>query len=99
MFYTLLALEKERHGYGVMQEISRLTQGSVVVGAGTLYTLLARFEREGLIMATRERDKRKYYQITPAGQEVLAQEYTRLKRQVADWERIHNNGESEQGRS
>lgn len=98
MFYVLLTLDQERHGYGVMQEITRLTQGRVAVGAGTLYTLLSRFEHEGLIKATGERENRKYYCMTPAGREVLAQEYARLRRQIADWERVRDgNKDGETG--
>ena len=45
MFYVLLSLREERHGYGIMQAITELTGGRVSVGAGTLYALLERFER------------------------------------------------------
>ena len=94
VFYILLALDEERHGYGVMQEITRLTRGRVAVGAGTLYTLLARFEREGLIEATGERENRKYYRMTRAGREILEQEYARLCRQTGDWERVFGGAEA-----
>ena len=43
MFYVLLALRQERHGYGIMQAITALTKGRVNIGAGTLYALLERF--------------------------------------------------------
>lgn len=36
MFYVLLSLREERHGYGIMQAITELTAGRVSVGAGTL---------------------------------------------------------------
>ena len=36
MYYVLLSLREERHGYGVMQYISALTEGRLGVGAGTL---------------------------------------------------------------
>lgn len=61
MFYVLLALRQERHGYGIMQAITALTNGRVNIGAGTLYALLERFEGEGFITFTRMEDKRKYY--------------------------------------
>ena len=47
MFYVLLSLREERHGYGIMQAITELTGGRVSVGAGTLYALLERFEKDG----------------------------------------------------
>lgn len=88
MVYVLLALDRERHGYGVMQAITELTGGRVQVGAGTLYALLERFEREGLIRLTRVADNRKYYELTGEGRETLRTEYQRLRRQTADMERI-----------
>ena len=80
MYYVLLALRKERHGYAVMQAISALTGGRVGGGAGTLYALLERFEKDGLIRFMREEEKRKLYQITPLGQEVLGLEMKRIAR-------------------
>ena len=88
MFYVLLSLRQERHGYGIMQDIAQLTDGRVNVGAGTLYALLERFEKDGLILHTRVEDKRKYYQITEEGDRVLQTEYERIRRQAADMERV-----------
>ena len=48
MYYVLLALTEERHGYGIMQDTAALTGGRVIIGAGTLYALLSRFEADGL---------------------------------------------------
>lgn len=84
MYYVLLALTQERHGYGIMQYISCLTQGQVTVGAGTLYALLSRFEEEGLISLTDTQEGRKYYRLTREGEQTLRGEYLRLRRQVAD---------------
>ena len=84
MYYILLSLTQERHGYGIMQDIAQRTSGRVSVGAGTLYALLARFEEEGLIALSDTRDGRKYYTLTPEGRQVLEQEYDRLRQQVAD---------------
>lgn len=84
MYYVLLALTEERHGYGIMQYANQLTNGRVNIGAGTLYALLARFEKEGLIRSTKEEENRKYYQLTNEGRKVLEEEFDRLRRQVAD---------------
>lgn len=35
MYYVLLALTEERHGYGIMQVTAQLTNGRVNIGAGT----------------------------------------------------------------
>lgn len=88
MYYVLLALREERHGYGVMQYISELTQGRVTVGAGTLYALLDRFEGDGLIRRTAEADKRKYYRLTSEGDQALRTEYERIRRQAEDMDRV-----------
>ncbi|HIY22337.1 MAG TPA: PadR family transcriptional regulator [Candidatus Flavonifractor merdigallinarum] len=88
MFYVLLSLRQERHGYGVMQDIAQLTQGRVKVGAGTLYALLERFEKDGLIVHTRVEEKRKYYHITAEGERILQAEYERIRRQAADMEAV-----------
>lgn len=86
MFYVLLALRQERHGYGIMQAITARTGGRVSVGAGTLYALLERFEKDGLICRTREEDNRKYYRLTSEGEQVLLGEYQRIRQQAADME-------------
>ena len=92
MFYVLLALREERHGYGVMQYAAALTGGRVSIGAGTLYALLARFEEEKLILPLGERENRKYYKLTDEGLRVLTEEYHRLRRQVADGARVLEGG-------
>ncbi len=92
MFYVLLSLTQERHGYGVMQFTDPLTNGRVTVGAGTLYALLSRFEQEGLIRLTREWEGRKYYALTDEGRRVLEEEYLRLQRLVRDGEDILKGG-------
>ena len=85
MYYVLLSLlEEPRHGYGIMQYVSRLTDGRVDIGAGTLYALLERFEREGLITLLEHQEGRKYYTISPKGREVLPAAHERLRRLVAD---------------
>ncbi len=84
MYYILLALTEERHGYGIMQYANQLTNGRVSIGAGTLYALLSRFEKEKLIYATKEEENRKYYLLTDLGRKTLEDEFDRLRRQVAD---------------
>lgn len=88
MYYVLLSLTQERHGYGIMQYVSELTRGRVTIGAGTLYALLSRFEEEGLISLTRTLEGRKYYQLTTEGEQTLQGEYDRLRRQVQDGARL-----------
>lgn len=84
MYYILLSLLTPRHGYGIMQHIQELTQGRVKVGAGTLYALLSRFEKENLIESLPANEGKKPYQLTAEGLEVLNNEHQRLLKQVAD---------------
>ena len=37
LFYILLSVRRPNHGYGIIQEVERLTEGRVVLGPGTLY--------------------------------------------------------------
>ena len=94
MFYVLLSLRRERHGYGIMQAITEMTGGRVSVGAGTLDALLGRVEKNGLIPLTRAEENRKQYQVTEAGEQALEAEYQRIRQQAADWERIMKGEES-----
>lgn len=84
MFYILLALLHPGHGYGMMQRIRELSRGRLVMGPGTLYGVLTRMKKDGLIRLAGEEDRRKNYEITDAGREALRLEYERLKQLVRD---------------
>ncbi|KUO53422.1 MAG: PadR family transcriptional regulator [Desulfitibacter sp. BRH_c19] len=79
MYYILLTLTTPRHGYDIMQTVSDLTNSRVKVGAGTLYSLLSRFEKEKVILQVSDDGRRKTYTITDKGREILGSEYTRLQ--------------------
>lgn len=84
MYYILLALRRPGHGYGMMRRVRELSGGRLEMGPGTLYGVLSRMCREGLIVFTGEEGRRKNYALTPAGREALEAEYARLKRLVED---------------
>lgn len=84
MYYILLALSEPQHGYGIMQEVERRTEGRVKIGAGTLYNLLSRFEEESIIKQVSEENRRKTYTLTDKGLTILRDEYQRLKQLVFD---------------
>lgn len=85
MYYLLLALHEPGHGYAIMERVREMTDGWLQIGPGTLYTLLGRFETEGLIRLNYSEDKtRKIYSLTDLGRQMLEQEYERLRRLVAD---------------
>ena len=58
MFYILLALLKPGHGYGMMQRILELSGGRIHMGPGTLYGVLTRMRKEGLILLDSEENRR-----------------------------------------
>lgn len=84
MFYILLALLHPGHGYGMMQRIRELSGGRLEMGPGTLYGVLTRMKKEGLIVLNGEQERRKNYAITDAGRRALRQEYRRLQLMVRD---------------
>lgn len=84
MYYTLLALTDECCGVDIMEKIRRLSHGRVVVGPGTLYAMLAKFEEKGIIRLTASEGRRKTYVITDTGKEELLKEFHRLKTMVSD---------------
>ena len=87
MFQVLLALaDGEKHGYAIIKEVARRTEGRVRLRAGTLYTLLQRFDNDGLIEESVERpdpalddERRRYYRLTDRGRAVALAETARLE--------------------
>ena len=87
MFYILLCLTREQCGVDIMERVREMTEGRVVIGPGTLYSLLESFQQEGLIRETKVEGRRRSYRITPLGRERLDQERRRLERQLEDYGR------------
>ena len=79
-FYILFCLQTPQHGYGISQQVKRLTGGAVTIGAGTMYGTLSKMEKDGLIRFFSEEDKRRLYQLTDLGREVLETEIKRIER-------------------
>jgi len=88
MYYILLSLCTECCGVDVMAKVNEISEGRVTVGPGTLYTMLSKFEEMGIVKKTREENRKKWYVITDTGKELLWKEQERLKRQIADGEKI-----------
>jgi DNA-binding PadR family transcriptional regulator len=86
VLHILLALaDGEKHGYGIMQEVTRLTDGEIKMGPGTLYGSIKRMLEAGLIEESDERpdpelddERRRYYRITAFGEKVARAEARRL---------------------
>ena len=79
-FYILFCLQTPQHGYGISQQVKKLTGGAVNISAGTMYGALSKMEADGLISFCREEEKRKLYQVTTLGREILETEIRRIER-------------------
>lgn len=84
MYYILLALTEECCGVDIMEKVKSISHGRVLVGPGTLYAMLAKFEENGVIKLTASEGRRKSYVITDKGRDMLKEEYNRLKTMVED---------------
>jgi DNA-binding PadR family transcriptional regulator len=90
-FEILLALaDGERHGYSIMREVERRSEGAVTLHPGTLYRALARLLESGLIDELDERpdpahddERRRYYRMSERGLAVARAEALRLESQLA----------------
>ncbi len=88
MFHVLVALaDGQTHGYAIMKEVERLTDGAVRLSTGTLYGIIKRLLAEGLIRegTTRGADaaRRRSYDLTPFGRDVARAEAGRLEHTLA----------------
>jgi DNA-binding PadR family transcriptional regulator len=78
-FHILLALaEGPCHGYGIMKEVERESNGDVRLEIGSLYRLLARMLDAGLIEEVEGDERRRYYRLSRVGRRVLKGEAERL---------------------
>lgn len=90
VYHILLALsDGARHGYGILQEVSRRTDGAVALRTGTMYTAIKRLLEQGLLQETEERpdpeyddERRRYYRLTELGGAVVTAEARRLRAMV-----------------
>jgi len=68
----------EAYGYQIIQRVQRLSKGQIELTTGTLYPHLHRMEADGLVQSewkeVPDAPRRKYYRLTPVGQEALALE-------------------------
>lgn len=91
VFHVLVALASgEKHGYAILKDIRRRSDGRVSLNVGTLYGVLKRLEQDGLIEESDERpdpalddERRRYYRITGDGDAVARAEVQRMQSAVA----------------
>lgn len=92
LFYILLAVRTPNHGYGIIQEITEMTEGRLTLGPGTLYGAINSMLSKGwirLFSEDKESRKKKEYLITEQGKDIFAEEVNRLH------ELIENAGKME----
>jgi DNA-binding PadR family transcriptional regulator len=85
--HVLLAIgPEERHGYAIMREIARMTEGATQLGPGGVYTTIRHLLDDGLIEESDERpdvelddQRRRYYRLTGLGRAVATAEVRRLE--------------------
>jgi DNA-binding PadR family transcriptional regulator len=90
--HILLALAADDlHGYAIMQEVARQSEGQYKLGPGTLYDNLQRLTEQGLIRETStgkqtdgDDSRRRYYRLNALGRRVLSAEITRLESVVRE---------------
>ena|SRR5579864_3855695 len=87
--HILLALAGEDlHGYAIMQQVSRQSEGRCKLGPGTLYDNLQRLVEQGIVQEASRKSvqdsRRRYYRLTALGRGVLAAEISRLESMIRD---------------
>jgi PadR family transcriptional regulator PadR len=83
-FLTLIALAGGRaHGYGLLREVESVSGGRVRLQVGSLYAVLERLQREGLVAIDGEEVHggrlRRYFVLTDEGRGALEREVDRLE--------------------
>ena len=94
VFYILLALYTPMHGYGIMQFVKELSAGRVNLGPGTLYGAINTLLEKNWIKAVPSStdSRKKEYEITPIGRQVIHDELERLQTLVQHGFKITGRG-------
>ena len=86
MLIMLAIGPEERHGYAIMREVTRITDGATKLGPGAVYTTIRRLLQDGLIEEVDERpdpemddQRRRYYRLTGTGKAAVSAEVRRLE--------------------
>ena len=92
-YYILLCLAKgANHGYGIMQMTEKLSGGDVPIGSGTMYGATGNMMKKGwireILSGEPGQERRRLYQLTDAGREILRGEIARLRRMLENAEEV-----------
>lgn len=88
MLYILLALKEPLHGYGIIKYVEELTEGRLKIGYGTLYGILGKLQKTGVICIYDEVDHRIIYELTSRGKALLTAEIERLQLVMTDVQKV-----------
>ncbi|HXP84667.1 MAG TPA: PadR family transcriptional regulator [Bryobacteraceae bacterium] len=86
ILHILVALAGEdRHGYGIMQEVARQSEGQYKLGPGTLYDNLQKLLDQAIVeeaprRSAKDDPRRRYYRLSSLGRRVLSAEMARMER-------------------
>ena len=91
VLHVLLSLaDGDKHGYAIIKEVRRRTDGEVDLGASSLYSVLKRLLAADLVSELDERpdpalddERRRYYRLTRFGRDVTVAELKRLESVIA----------------
>jgi DNA-binding PadR family transcriptional regulator len=83
----MVLLDEESHGYGMVKDIEERTDGRIRLEAATLYRVIRRLIRDGLVAEADRRpapesemeERRRYYRITALGRKVVTLEAERMR--------------------
>lgn len=90
VFYILLSLYEPMHGYGIMQNVSKLSNNRVNLGAGTLYGAINTLLEKVWIKSvdSEKSSRKKEYQITELGKSIIEVEIIRLHELIDNGHKI-----------
>lgn len=91
MHYILLVLREPLHGYAAMQKIETISNGTVLLAAGTLYGAIENLDKHGWIESVGMSGRRKIYQTTAEGKNILKLEQKRLQHILSLYEGSEEN--------
>jgi len=83
-YLILASLWEPLHGYGIMQNVEKITSSRILLAPGTLYGALSKLTKDNLIEVSEDIDRKKNYTLTPLGREVVKLEYKRLETLVIE---------------
>lgn len=90
-YLILLSLREPSHGYEIMKYVEEATNGTLSIGPATMYRTISDFLDADLIELVSEESKKKIYQLTPSGQQILKQqnEFLSLLYQISQDRGVH----------